>query len=155
MPQSTEHHPATEWVSALIDACRETQFAFEVSAGGIQNRLLRAELLQYSGQRREFIAELISTARKYGDDVIDPGNIRDPLARQCKSQKSAIQHRDLTAILSECERSEMGAIASYRAAFAMDLPAAVHAMVATHLSAITRVHERIHRLRLNAQSDRN
>lgn len=147
--------PSTDWVGPLIDACRETQVAFEVAAGGTQDRLLRAELLQYSGQRREFIAELIAAARKYSNHLVDPGNISGPLARKCDAFKSAISQRNNAALLAECERSEAVALEAYRSAYALELPTAIHALIHTHLTAIKRVRDRLQRLRLNAHSERN
>lgn len=144
------------WVNRLIRACRDTQFAFEASAGAIEDRLLRAELLQYSGQRREFIAELIAVARRFGTDVVDPGNIREPLARHTESVKISMDaHHDVGALLEQCERAEIAAMATYRAVAVPELPAAARAMVITHLTAITRVRDRLNRLRINAQPDRN
>jgi uncharacterized protein (TIGR02284 family) len=126
-----------------------------VSAGGTKNRLLRAELLQYSGQRREFIAELINIARRYGNQIIDPGSVKEPLARQSESLHDAVRKCDTITLLGECERSEAAALEAYRQAYALELPTATHAMINTHLSAIKRVRDRVHRLRLNAQSERN
>jgi uncharacterized protein (TIGR02284 family) len=153
--QATTHGTATEWVGPLIDACRETQLTFEIVAGGTKDRLLRAELLQYSGQRREFVAELIAAARKYGNQIIDPGNISHTLARQCESLKPAIDQNNISALLSECERSEAVALEAYRNAYALELPTAIHALINTHLTAIKRVRDRVQRLRMNVQSDRN
>lgn len=153
--QATPYGESTAWVGPLIDACRETQITFEIAAGGTRDRLLRAELLQYSGQRREFIAELVQLAQRYGNQIIDPGNIKDPLSRQCEMLREAVANNNAVALLAECERSEGAALDAYRGAYAMEMPTAIHAMINTHLSAIKRVRDRVHRLRLNAQSDRN
>lgn len=156
MPQTDSKHATTPWVHDLIRACRDTQLAYEAAAGVLQDRVLRAELLQYSGQRREFIAELISAASKIGGEIVDPGNIREPLARHAEGARQAIgDTNDVAAVLDSCSRSEESAMQAYRFAFSTTMPSVIRAMITTHLAAIQRVRDRLVRLRANSRSERN
>lgn len=154
MSQFIENHP-TKLVGRLIDVCRDTQFAFEIAAGGVSDRLLRAELLQYSGQRREFVADLVRTLHEHGAGTVDPGGIDEPLKRNSEALRDAVRLQDTATILGECERSESDAQHAYEDALATDLSTSLHALLHAQLTAIDRVQHRLHRLRGNAQSIRN
>lgn len=155
MPQYTESHETVELVTGLIDACRDTQFTFEIAAGGLKDRLLRAELLQYSGQRREFVADLLAVLRRAGDLLVDPGTINEPLRRCSQTLRSAVTSGDVASILRECERTESAAQDAYQAALAHELAPPTASLVHSQLAAIARVQHRLHRLRVNARSESN
>lgn len=154
MSQSTENHTA-DLVGRLIDVCRDTQFSFEIAAGGVSDRLLRAELLQYCGQRRDFVADLVRSLHDMGTRVIDPGSIDEPLRRNSEALRDAVQQHDAVAIIGECERCESDAQHAYEDALTADVSGPLHALIHAQLSAISRVQHRLHRLRNNAQSIHN
>jgi uncharacterized protein (TIGR02284 family) len=60
--------------------------------------------------------------------------------------KAAITGRDDGVVLSECERGEDSAVASYREALGADLPAPVRAVIERQFSEVRQAHDRVRNL---------
>lgn len=152
LPTSTQ---LREVVTHLIDVCRDGQHGFELAARGVTNEpILRAELLQYSGQRQEFVADLNDALRRAGQPPIQQPTPADEGQRQAGCEdaefarlRSAVERQDRAAILAECERSEAAAADAYRqTASVSGLPAVLSGTIAVQFHAITRVHDRVQSL---------
>ncbi len=150
----TSQHVA-DLLMRLVDACRDTQFTFEIAAGGVPERLLKAELLQYSGQRREFVADLLAALRVLGDRIVSPGSLDEPLRRNSSALREAVENHAVVPILLECERTEADAQSAYQEALSESISPALHSLIQSQLAAIGRIHHRLRRLRANARSERN
>lgn len=134
-------------ISELIETCRDGQYGFEEAAKSIGDPALRAELMQYSMQRREFATALQQALRGLGEDPPQSGSFSGKLHRGWMNVRQAIASSDDYAILSECERGEDSAVEAYREAMSSDVPSGVDDLVETQYSAVKHVHDRIRSLR--------
>ena len=140
-------HEASSTLNHLIEACRDGQYGFEEAAKGVGDPALRAELMQYAMQRREFATALQQALRTMGEDPKDAGSVSGALHRGWINVKQALSTNDDFAILSECERGEDSALDTYRDALSEQVPPGVDDLVETQYSAIKHVHDRIRSLR--------
>ena len=134
-------------IDDLITTCRDGENGFDSAAKAIEDPVLKAELMQYSGQRSEFAAELVEALGQQGETADDGGSISATLHRGWINIKEAITGKDKHAILAECERGEDSAVSAYRKASSASLPTAVANIVSTQHQAVQRVHDRIKALR--------
>lgn len=156
------HHPtysagadvATS-VTRLVEVCRDSQYGFEMAAAGVDEPVLRAELLQYSCQRKEFAAEINHALRELGEEQIDHGTVAGALHRGWLKLKEAITNKDAVAVLSECRLGEEVALDAYRKAIVAELPPVMLGLANSQLHAIARVHDRIVSLLNNARTHHN
>jgi len=134
-------------VNNLIETCRDGQKGFDVAASGVDDPVLKAELLQYSGQRSEFAQELVDALAQSGEAADDSGSLSAAAHRGWIKIKELVTGKDRYAILAECERGEDVAVAAYRKAAAAALPQSIANIVSTQHQAIQRVHDRVKALR--------
>ena len=134
-------------VNNLIETCKDGQNGFETAAKGVDDPVLKAELLQYSGQRAEFATELADALSQTGEAPEETGSIAAAIHRGWINIREAISKSDRYAILAECERGEDVAVAAYRKAAAAQLPQSLANIVSTQHAAIQRVHDRVKALR--------
>jgi uncharacterized protein (TIGR02284 family) len=138
---------AREALNSLIEVCRDGQYGFEQAAKGVDDAALRAELIQYSMQRRDFAAALRQVLREQGEEPDDSGSVSGALHRGWINVRQAIAKSDKTAVLSECERGEDAAVSAYRDAMARPVPGGIDDLVEMQYASIRRVHDRIRDLR--------
>ena len=147
MASSTISADAKSAVNNLIETCHDGQNGFESAAKGIEDPTLKAELLQYSGQRAEFAGELAAAMSQLGEDPAEGGSVSAALHRGWINIKDVVTGSDKHAILAECERGEDSAVAAYRKAAAATLPTSLANLVSTQHQAVQRVHDRVKALR--------
>jgi uncharacterized protein (TIGR02284 family) len=130
----------SDTIDTLIRTCDDGQYYFEHAAKNIADSGLRAELMQYSMQRREFAVTLRQACRAVGEQAISP-------------QVSAhVQHIwralgcDDHVILMALERLEADARTAYRSAMSETVPAGVDDLIETQYCAVKHVHARIESL---------
>lgn len=144
-PSSTDAALAREIVSGLIEACRDCEHVFELASHAVNDPMLRAELVQYCGQRREFVVELHDAIRMIGDDATDPAAaIANDNARWERLRQAAATDR--AELLIECERHDLAALDAYRQAIAAQLPYALASLIHSQYLAIARVESRLQSL---------
>ena len=139
----------TEVISALnrlIETCRDGQEGFKTAAGGVRSAELKSLFHEYSQQRARFVGELQQEVRRMGGEAEDAGSVSAALHRGWIGLKSALTGEDDGAILTECERGEDAAVASYRSALGTDLPANVRGVVERQFSEVKQAHERVRSL---------
>jgi len=134
-------------INDLITTCRDGQNGFETAAKGVDDPVLKAELLQYSGQRAEFATELAEALTQTGEVPSDHTSVSATVHRGWIKIKELVTGKDRYSILAECERGEDVAVASYRKAAAAQLPQSLANIVSTQHAAIQRVHDRVKALR--------
>jgi uncharacterized protein (TIGR02284 family) len=140
-------HDVRTAINQLVETCRDGQYGFEEAAKGVGDPALRAELMQYSMQRREFATALQQALRTMGEEPQDSGSLSATLHRGWIKVKEAISSNDDHAILSECERGEDAAVEAYREVMGEQVPPGVDDLVETQYSAVRHVHDRIRSLR--------
>lgn len=134
-------------INHLIETCKDGQHGFEEAAKSIGDPALRAELMQYSMQRREFATSLQQALQSMGQEPEESGSIAASLHRGWMKLREAVSSNDDYSILAECERGEDSAVDAYRDALSQPVPAGVDDLVETQYAAIKHVHDRIRSLR--------
>ena len=113
----------------LIETCRDGQEGFRTAAEGVSSPELKELFHRYSRQRAGFAGELRDEVRRMGGEAADGGSVTGSFHRGWMGLKAALAGEDERAVLGECERGEESALAAYRAALGVDLPAGVRVMV--------------------------
>jgi len=67
--------------------------------------------------------------------------------------RAALTGGDDEAVIGECERGEEAALAEYRAALGVDLPASVRSMVERQFAEVKKAHDHIRSLDRAADAD--
>lgn len=139
-PTSADAALARELVAGLIEACRDGEHVFELASRQVHKPVLRAELMQYSVQRREFVVELEEAVHMIGEDSHDH-------PAQAGHRWNALEHAsDPLTILDQCERQELSTLDAYRQALSAGLPFALASLIHSQFLAITRVQARLQSL---------
>jgi uncharacterized protein (TIGR02284 family) len=81
-----------------------------------------------------------------GGGPAEGGSVTGSVHRGWMGLKAALTGEDEHAILGECERGEDSALAAYRAALGVDLPASVRSMVERQFAEVEEAHQRIRNL---------
>jgi uncharacterized protein (TIGR02284 family) len=81
--------------------------------------------------------------RRLGGEPAEAGSITGSLHRGWMGLKAALTGDDDRAILDECERGEESALAAYRAALGVDMPAAVRTSVERQFAEVREAHQHI------------
>ncbi|HEX8558974.1 MAG TPA: PA2169 family four-helix-bundle protein [Pyrinomonadaceae bacterium] len=127
----------------LVQTCLDGQEGFRTAAGGVG----RAELKEFfegcSRQRGGFAGELQDEVRRLGGEPAEAGSITASLHRGWMGLRAALEGGDDAAVLKECERGEEAALANYRAALGVDLPAAVRSLVERQFAEVRKAHDRV------------
>jgi uncharacterized protein (TIGR02284 family) len=130
----------SDTINTLIRTCDDGQYYFEHAAKNIGDSGLRAELMQYSIQRREFAANLRQACEAVGETAISPA-VSVQAQHLCR-----IYRDDDHLILAAVERLEADARTAYRSAMAETVPAGVDDLIETQYCAVKHVHARIESL---------
>jgi len=140
----------SQTVNHLIEICHDGELGFAAAANAMaaDEPLLKAELLQYSWQRREFAAELERELEKLGEQPANHGTVSGAIHRSCMNLKQAVTAHSRHVILSECERGEEAALAGYQEAVRTpSLPKPVADLIESQYQAVRRISERLTALR--------
>ena len=130
----------------LIQTCRDGEEGFRDAAGGVGDAELKELFQEYSRQRAGFAGELRDEVRRMGGEPAEAGSITGSIHRGWMGLKAALTGADERALLAECERGEDAALAAYRAALGVDMPAAVRSMVERQFAEVKEAHQRIRAL---------
>jgi uncharacterized protein (TIGR02284 family) len=127
----------------LIQTCRDGKEGFRTAAEGVKGSELRQLFLEYSRQRASFAGELRDEVRRLGGVAQEAGSITGSIHRGWLGLKAALTGEDERAVIAECERGEDSALAAYREALDVDMPAAVRTAVERQFAEIKEAHQRI------------
>lgn len=127
----------------LIQTCRDGQEGFQAAAAGVRSEALREVFYEYSRQRASFAGELQDEVRRMGGEPAEAGSVTGSLHRGWMGLRTALTGEDEQAVLAECERGEDSALAAYRAALGVDMPASVRSLVERQFAEVKEAHQRI------------
>ena len=127
----------------LIQTCRDGEEGFRAAAEGVKDAELKELFHGYSRQRASFAGELQDEVRRLGGEAAETGSVTGSLHRGWLGLKAALTGADERAVLAECERGEDSALAAYRAALGVDMPASVRTAVERQFAEVREAHERI------------
>lgn len=130
-------------LNRLIETCRDAQEGFRTAAEGVGAAELKGLFHEYSRERASFAGELQDEVRRLGGDPERTGSLVASLHRGWMGLRAALEGGDDSAVLSECERGEGVALAEYRAALGVDLPASVRAAVERQFAQVKKAHDRV------------
>ena len=130
-------------LNELIQTCRDGEEGFRAAAGGVRNPGLRELFNDYSQQRAGFAGQLQDEVRRMGGEPAEAGSVTGSLHRGWMGLKAALSGEDEAAVLDECERGEDAALAAYKAALGVDMPAGVRSMVGRQFAEVKEAHRRI------------
>jgi uncharacterized protein (TIGR02284 family) len=127
----------------LIQTCRDGEEGFRAAADGVERPALRELFGDYSRQRARFASQLRDEVRRMGGEPADAGSVTGSIHRGWLGLKAALTGADEAAVLEECERGEEAALATYKAALGVDMPASVRAMVERQFAEVKEAHRHI------------
>ena len=127
----------------LLQTCRDGEEGFRMAAEGVESLELKELFRGYSRQRASFASELKDEVRRMGSEPVEGGSVTGSLHRGWMGLKAALTGADKHAVLDECERGEDAALAAYRAALGVDLPANVRALVERQFAEVREARQRI------------
>ena len=130
-------------LNGLIETCRDGQEGFRAAAEGVRGAELRELFQAFARQRASFAGELQDEVRRLGGDPGRTGSLVATLHRGWMGLRAALEGGDDRAVVSECERGEDVALASYRSALGVDLPANVRSMVERQFAGVKEAHHLI------------
>ncbi|MET0625852.1 MAG: PA2169 family four-helix-bundle protein [Pyrinomonadaceae bacterium] len=133
-------------LNSLIETCLDGQEGFRAAADGVKDAELRELFHGYSRQRASFAGELRDEVRRLGGEAADTGSVTGSIHRGWMGLKAALTGTDERAVLAECERGEDSALAAYRSALGVDMPAGTRAAVERQFAEVKEAHERIRAL---------
>lgn len=133
-------------LNELIETCRDGQEGFRTAAEGVTRTELKTLFYDLAQERARFVGELQTDVRRLGGDPEDTGSVAASLHRGWMNIRGAVAGSDDAAIVAECERGEDTAVASYRGALEIDLPAHIRSVVERQYAEVKKAHDRIRAL---------
>ncbi|HVT90196.1 MAG TPA: PA2169 family four-helix-bundle protein [Tepidisphaeraceae bacterium] len=140
-------HDVSDTLNHLLEICRDGEEGFQTAANAIEDPSLKAELMQYSMQRRDFETDLVGALGTFGETARERGSVSGAVHRGWINIKAAIAGKNSHAVLAECERGEDSAVEAYRDAINSGLPTEVAPLVESQFEQVQRVHDRVKFLR--------
>ena len=137
----------SQTLNNLIETCIDGQKGFATAADALENPQLKAELLSFSQQRREFADDLQGVLASSGESPATTGSIAGTVHRGWINLRDAVTTRETYAILSECERGEDHAVSAYQTAGEAGLPRAADQIIKQQFASIQAAHDRVRSLR--------
>jgi uncharacterized protein (TIGR02284 family) len=134
---------AVSVLNDLIETCRDGEQGFREASEAVKDSELKVLFTQYSQQRAQFASELRSLVMKLGGNPENKGSVAGAMHRGWINVKSAVTGRDDSAIVSECERGEDVAKASYEKAVKASLPTEAISVVERQYSQVKEAHDRV------------
>ena len=135
-------------LNELIQTCRDGQEGFLTAAENVEDIEVRKLFNEYSLQRAKFTGELQSASHELGDSKPEnASSVGGALHRGWINLKAAVEGRNVHGILVECERGEDSAVAEFKKALELDLPANLRETIQYQFTAIQAAHDRVRELR--------
>lgn len=131
----------------LIETSRDGDEGFRTSAEHARDAQLKSLFENRAQSCATAVRELQDMVRAHGGEPTDSSSMTGALHRRWVDIKSVVTGRDDEAILTECERGEDVAVASYRKALEKDLPSDVRTLIEKQFQGVMRNHDQIKQLR--------
>jgi uncharacterized protein (TIGR02284 family) len=144
---TTTHASATDVLNRLIVVCQDGEKGFDTAADAIKDQSLKAELMQYSQDRRACISELVRALGAIGEQPGDGGSISGAMRRGWMNIIEAISDDNEHAILAACERGEDATVEAYSDAMSVPLPSPLNGLIAMQYESVKRIHDCVRGLR--------
>ena len=136
----------------LIETCKDGEQGFMTCAEDIKRPELKTLFGTMARHCAEAAAELRGEVQRLGGKPEKSGSLAGSAHRRWVDIKSAIMGKDDKAVLSECERGEDVAKASYESALKKDLPPHIRTMVERQFQGVMQHHDRVRALERAAKA---
>lgn len=145
------HDDALSTLNDLIQTCKDGEEGFLQCAEHISDPQLKSLFTSRANGCANAADELGRLVASLGGVPRARGSVSGSMHRSWVNLKSAIAGKDDESILSETERGEDIAVASYRYALEQDLPPAARSVVESQYQLVLRNHDEVKRLRDQAR----
>jgi uncharacterized protein (TIGR02284 family) len=134
-------------LNSLIATCRDGEQGFRNAAEHLRDVTVKAAFNDFARERASFAAELKQEVQRLGGVPDEGGSVSGALHRGWMDVKGAVAGRDDEALISEAERGEDVAVATYQEALRANLPTEIRTLVQRQYSSVQRAHDRVKALR--------
>lgn len=131
----------------LIETSRDGEEGFRTCAEDASDPQLKTFFSNRAQTCTAAVIELQDLARAYGGDPENSGSLGGAVHRRWLDIKSLLTGKDDEAVLTECERGEDVAVASYRRALEKNLPVDVRRVVERQYQGVLQNHDQVKSLR--------
>jgi len=149
------HDDALSTLNDLIQTCKDGEEGFLQCAEHISDPQLKSLFTSRANGCAKAADELRQLVASLGGVAMARSSVSGSMHRGWVNLKAAITGKDDESILSETERGEDMAIASYRNALERDLPPAIRSVVESQYQLVIRNHDEVKRLRDQARLAKN
>ena len=133
-------------LNTLIETCHDGEQGFRSAAENVGETNVKSLFTEIARERHQFAEELKEEVRRLGGQPEGSGSIAGAAHRSLMHVKGAITAQDDASIISEAERGEDVAVATYRRALDTSLPGDVHQKVQQQYSHVKEAHDRVRSL---------
>jgi uncharacterized protein (TIGR02284 family) len=133
-------------LNTLIETCRDGEQGFRSAAENLKDPTVKSLFTEVARERAQFAEELKHEVERLGGRPEEGGSVSGAAHRGWMDIKGAITGRDDKQIISEAERGEDVAVATYREALREPLPAAVESIVSRQFEHVKEAHDRVRSL---------
>ena len=142
-----DNDKAINELNELIENCKDGEYGFRTCAERVQSPELRSTLEECAKSCRDAAVELQATVASLGGKPEAESSVSGTMHRGWVRLKSALGGDTDLSMLEECERGEDAALARYRDALKVELPAPAAELVRRQYEGAKRNHDRIRALR--------
>lgn len=146
------HDDVFSTLNDLIKTCKDGEEGYQQCSEHISDPQLKTLFASRSDGCAKAAEELGSLIASLGGTPMARGSVSGSMHRGWIDLKAAITGKDDESILSETERGEDIAVASYRNALERDLPSAARSVVERQYQLVLRNHDEVKRLRDQARA---
>ena len=133
-------------LNTLIETCYDGEQGFRTAAEKVGETNVKSLFTEIARERHQFAEELKEEVRRLGGQPEQSGSVAGAAHRGWMQVKGAVSDQDDTSIISEAERGEDVAVATYRRALETSLPGEIHQKVQQQYSHVKEAHDRVRSL---------
>ena len=134
-------------LNTLIATCRDGEQGFRTAAENVKDPTVKALFNDFARERGSFAEELKQEIQKLGGVPEEGGSVSGALHRGWIDVKGSLAGRDDESLLSEAERGEDVAVATYKEALGSALSPSTQTMIEPQYGRVKQAHDRVRVLR--------
>ncbi len=133
-------------LNTLIETCRDGEQGFRTAAENLQDTQVKTFFSEVARERGKFAEELKDEVQRLGGRPDEGGSAAGAAHRGWMNVKATVTGHDDKRIISEAERGEDVAVATYRTALEQKLPPPVDSIVHRQYAHVKDAHDRVRAL---------
>jgi uncharacterized protein (TIGR02284 family) len=132
----------------LVAACKDGENGYRSAVQDVEGQRLK-DLFQINMQQRaEFTDELLAEIHRLDTAAERKGSLLATIHRGWMNMKAALCHKNVSAVLTECERGEHAATKDYEKVLKQPLPEPTRVIVERQYSKIKEMYDRLRGLKV-------